>query len=143
MLPTFEDCTRRLYMSATIADDSEIVRAFDASTAAIGKPITSTPLAGVGERMILIPELMNVGGTPVEPMVKNIASYLAKHHRRRDPVAVRSGRQEMDRHRGIPKRLTRRRSVRWALRIAGAERKAFRLLRLGHSSKRSSFYRLS
>jgi hypothetical protein len=30
--------------SATIADDSEIVRAFDASPAAIGKPITSTRL---------------------------------------------------------------------------------------------------
>ena len=28
LLPTFEDCPRRIYMSATIADDSEIVRAF-------------------------------------------------------------------------------------------------------------------
>ena len=81
MLPTFEDCQRRVYMSATIADDSEIVRAFGASAAAVGKPITSTSLAGVGERMILIPELMNLGGAPVAPIVKNIASYLAKHNR--------------------------------------------------------------
>ena len=51
MLPTFENCPRRIYMSATIADDSEIVRAFGASPDAVGKPITSTSLAGVGERM--------------------------------------------------------------------------------------------
>jgi len=80
LLPTFENCGRRIYMSATIADDSEIVRAFDASAEAVGKPITSTSLAGVGERMILIPELMKVGGAIV-PMVKNIATKLAQHKR--------------------------------------------------------------
>jgi hypothetical protein len=31
LLPTFEECGRRIYMSATIADDSEIVRTFDAA----------------------------------------------------------------------------------------------------------------
>jgi replicative superfamily II helicase len=81
MIPTFEDCPRRIYMSATIADDSEIVRAFGASPAAVGKPIMSTSLAGVGERMILIPELMKLGGAPIAPMVKSIAGHLAKHHR--------------------------------------------------------------
>lgn len=37
LLPTFEDCGRRIYMSATIADDSEIVRAFGASADAVAK----------------------------------------------------------------------------------------------------------
>lgn len=78
LLPTFEDCPRRIYMSATIADDSEIVRAFAASADAVGKPITSTSLAGVGERMILIPELMKLGGAAITPMVKNIATKLAE-----------------------------------------------------------------
>jgi replicative superfamily II helicase len=78
LLPTFEDCQRRIYMSATIADDSEIVRAFGAAADAVGKPITSTSLAGVGERMILIPELMKLGGTAITPMVKNIATKLAE-----------------------------------------------------------------
>jgi replicative superfamily II helicase len=81
LLPTFEDCPRRIYMSATIADDSEIVRAFGASPDAVGKPITSTSLAGVGERMILIPELMKLSGTPITPMVKHIAGYLAQQNR--------------------------------------------------------------
>ena len=78
LLPTFEDCPRRIYMSATIADDSEIVRAFAASADAVGKPITSTSLAGVGERMILIPELMKLGGAAITPMVKQIATKLAE-----------------------------------------------------------------
>jgi replicative superfamily II helicase len=81
LLPTFEDCSRRVYMSATIADDSEIVRTFGASTDAVGKPITSTSLAGVGERMILIPELMKLGGTAITPMVKKIATKLAEDKR--------------------------------------------------------------
>lgn len=81
LLPTFEDCARRIYMSATIADDSEIVRAFGASADAVGKPITSASLAGVGERMILIPELMSLGGAAIAPMVKTIATKLAENKR--------------------------------------------------------------
>ena len=78
LLPTFENCERRIYMSATIADDSEIVRTFGASRRAVSKPITSESLAGVGERMILVPELMKLGRAPVLPMVKDIATKIAK-----------------------------------------------------------------
>lgn len=81
LLPTFEDCGRRIYMSATIADDSEIVRAFGASADAVAKPISTTSLAGVGERMILIPELMKLGGVAIAPMVKTLASKLAERKR--------------------------------------------------------------
>jgi len=80
MLPTFDDAKRRIYMSATIADDSEIVRTFGAAQEAISKPLTSTSLAGVGERMILVPGLMKLG-TPILPMVKDIASKLAASNR--------------------------------------------------------------
>ncbi|MBY3364972.1 DEAD/DEAH box helicase [Rhizobium laguerreae] len=77
LLPTFDDCGRRIYMSATIADDSEIIRTFGASQNAVSKPITSASLAGVGERMILVPSLMNLTDTPIVPMVKKIATLLA------------------------------------------------------------------
>lgn len=79
LLPTFDDCPRHIFMSATIADDSEIVRTFGAAADAIGKPITSSSLAGVGERMILVPELMSIGASPIIPMVKNAAKYFAEH----------------------------------------------------------------
>jgi replicative superfamily II helicase len=85
LLPTFADCPRRIYMSATIADDSEIVRTFDASVAAVSKPISSTSLAGVGERMILVPGLMKLSGVPIGNLVKHIALDIAK---RKAGVAV-------------------------------------------------------
>lgn len=81
LLPTFDDCSRRIYMSATIADDSEIIRTFSASHEAVAKPITSASLAGVGERMILVPGLMKLGNTPIIPMVKSIATALAAQKR--------------------------------------------------------------
>lgn len=58
VFPTFSDSARRIYMSATIADDSEIVRTFDAEPRCVGNALTSRSLAGVSERMILIPDLM-------------------------------------------------------------------------------------
>ena len=81
LLPTFESCERRIYMSATIADDSEIVRTFGASKRAVSKPVTSESLAGVGERMILVPELMKLGAAPILPMVKGIARKIAEAER--------------------------------------------------------------
>jgi replicative superfamily II helicase len=57
-LPTFFDAPRRIYMSATIADDSEIARTFDASPKSVQSPLTSRSLAGVSERMVLIPDAM-------------------------------------------------------------------------------------
>ena len=58
VFPTFSESPRRIYMSATIADDSEIVRTFDAEPKLVCNPLTSRSLAGVSERMILIPDLM-------------------------------------------------------------------------------------
>lgn len=56
--PTFHDAPRRIYMSATIADDSEIIRTFDADPAFIQDALQSRSLAGISERLILIPDLM-------------------------------------------------------------------------------------
>jgi len=56
--PTFAEAPRRIYMSATIADDSEIVRTFDADSALVDNALVSRSLAGISERMILIPDLM-------------------------------------------------------------------------------------
>ncbi len=60
MFPSFLKCPRRVYMSATVAEDSSIIRTFDASIETVTKPIMSSSLAGVGERMVLIPQLMNL-----------------------------------------------------------------------------------
>lgn len=54
----FSRSSRRIYMSATIADDSELIRTFGVAIKHIEKPITAASLAGVGERMILAPALI-------------------------------------------------------------------------------------
>lgn len=58
LFPTFSESPRRIYMSATIADDSDIIRMFDADPMLVERPLTSRSLAGISERMILIPDLM-------------------------------------------------------------------------------------
>lgn len=59
-IPTFSQCQKRIFMSATIKDDSTIIRTFNAKASSIQKPITSDALAGISERMILIPEITHL-----------------------------------------------------------------------------------
>jgi replicative superfamily II helicase len=73
MIPSFGSCPRRIYMSATISDDSSIVRTFDADPESVAKPLTSPSLAGVSERMILIPEL-----TPISDSAKSLVHALVE-----------------------------------------------------------------
>jgi len=61
LLPTFTEAPHRVFMSATIADDSSLIRTFDADEDAVRSPIAPASLAGVGERMILAPALTPVG----------------------------------------------------------------------------------
>lgn len=76
MIPTFYECKRRIFMSATIGDDSAIIRTFDAKFEYVQKPLSSNSLAGVSERMILTPELMkfNVKDVPnlLHQLIKNM-----------------------------------------------------------------------
>ena len=77
LIPAFAQCPKRIYMSATIADDSAIIRTFDANKASVSKPITSNSLAGVGERMILVPEWMKIK-TDSQKSIKELAKWAAE-----------------------------------------------------------------
>lgn len=70
MLPTFTDAKRRVYMSATIADDSEIIRTFDADEKLVASALTSRAVAGISERMILVPGLMSFKFDAIEDAAK-------------------------------------------------------------------------
>jgi replicative superfamily II helicase len=72
--PTFAEAPRRIYMSATIADDSEIIRTFDADQKFVEKPLTSRSLAGISERMILMPDLMQFPYKTIDDS-KRLASW--------------------------------------------------------------------
>jgi replicative superfamily II helicase len=70
--PSFSDCPRRIYMSATLSDDSSIVRTFDADVKSVKKPITPKSLSGVGERMILLPVLMGIENAKIPIVIEKI-----------------------------------------------------------------------
>lgn len=78
LFPSFTNCPRRVYMSATVADDSSIIRTFDAEFKSVSNPISPTSLAGVGERMILIPDLTRMRSSDVEMFVKSQAKSVAR-----------------------------------------------------------------
>jgi len=79
MLPTFSECKRRIFMSATIADDSAIIRTFDADSATIASPIASKSLAGISERMILVPELMKITQEEVPQLLRKLTKWVSDH----------------------------------------------------------------
>lgn len=73
LIPSFSECKRRVFMSATIPDDSDVIRSFDVSPEALRNPLASKSLAGVSERMILVPELMDFKFNDVLATIKGLA----------------------------------------------------------------------
>lgn len=78
LIPSFATCKRRVFMSATIPDDSEIIRTFDATPESLMKPLSSKSLAGVSERMILAPELLGFKVADVLNTVRALCENVAK-----------------------------------------------------------------
>lgn len=89
-IPTFTECKHRIFMSATIGDDSSIVRTFDANAESIKKPITSNSLAGVSERMLLIPELTKIPHEEIPQILQNLVSGMAKRVKKGTVILVPS-----------------------------------------------------
>ena len=87
MFSSFSECKRRVYMSATIADDSSLIRSFDASPAAIAKPIAPASLAGVGERMVLVPALMSLKDEP-EAVIRDVVAEVTKENHKRGVIIL-------------------------------------------------------
>lgn len=58
-IPSFVRARRRVYLTATLADDSALVTDFDADPKLVAKPITPGSAADLGERMILAPVALN------------------------------------------------------------------------------------
>lgn len=59
LIQSFRRAQRRIYMTATLADDSVISTHFGAEPNSISKPIVPTSSQSMGERMILMPQELN------------------------------------------------------------------------------------
>jgi hypothetical protein len=76
VIPSFEQAKRRIYMTATLADDSMLVTTFDASPEAIAHPITPKTASDLGERMILVPQEINTEVS--DDQIKQFVAEFAK-----------------------------------------------------------------
>ena len=56
---SFAEAKRRIFMSATLADDSILVTHFDVSPEAAAAPLVPATSSDVGDRLILVPQEMN------------------------------------------------------------------------------------
>ncbi len=56
--PSFADAKRRVYMTATLANDSALVTHFAADAATLIKPIVPDSAADLGDRLILVPQAL-------------------------------------------------------------------------------------
>jgi Helicase C-terminal domain len=76
VISSFDQAKRRIYMTATLADDSTLVTAFDANPDAISNPITPKTASDLGERMILVPQEINTNITDDE--IKEFVASFSK-----------------------------------------------------------------
>lgn len=76
LIQSFRRAQRRIYMTATLADDSVIVTHFSANPDSLDQPIVPSSSQSMGERMILMPQELNSDLTTVD--VKGLLAELAK-----------------------------------------------------------------
>jgi hypothetical protein len=74
-IPSFVEAERRIYMTATLADDSVLVADFGADPAKVISPITPDSASDLGDRMILTPLETSrlVSGNDVKDMAREFA----------------------------------------------------------------------
>ncbi|MGY1583249.1 DEAD/DEAH box helicase [Streptomyces sp. MN13] len=84
-IPSFVNARRRVYLTATLADDSALVTDFGADPDLVARPVTPGSAADLGERMILAPVQLNPGLDP--EAVRVLARQFADGDRDGDGVA--------------------------------------------------------
>ena len=77
-IPSFVQAKRRLYLTATLADDSVLVTHFGADPACVAAPITPGAADDIGDRMILAPQEVRPDWTDQD--IKQYVTELASKH---------------------------------------------------------------
>ncbi|WAH37473.1 DEAD/DEAH box helicase family protein [Alicyclobacillus dauci] len=82
-IPSFVDCKRKIFMSATLADDSILVSHFNINADKIKFAITPESSDDIGDRMILIPQELN-------PDIKDedIKDFLKEESKKHNVVVI-------------------------------------------------------
>ncbi|HEJ4097629.1 TPA: hypothetical protein SMN04_004094, partial [Pseudomonas aeruginosa] len=75
-IPAFDSAKRRIYMTATLADDTILVNHFKADAAEVAQPIRPKGGGDIGDRMILAPQEINPDYTVEQ--IKELVSEIAE-----------------------------------------------------------------
>lgn len=78
IIRSFRAAKRRIYMSATLSDDTMMITHLGAKKESLGRPITPTDSQSIGERMILMPQELNPDLTITE--IGKLLMELKKDH---------------------------------------------------------------
>ena len=78
MIPSFSKAKRRIFLSATLTEDAFLVRDLDIDRTSIENPLTLEDETYSGERMILIPTLVNPSFTR-EKIIEWVSRYSEKY----------------------------------------------------------------
>ncbi|WEK03896.1 MAG: helicase C-terminal domain-containing protein [Candidatus Devosia phytovorans] len=76
VIPSFVKAKRRIYMTATLADDGMLIEQFDADPVAVADPIKPKGAGEIGDRMIIVPHEVNDAITDDD--VKSLAADVAQ-----------------------------------------------------------------
>ncbi len=76
-IPSFAAANRRIYMTATLADDSVLITDFNADIKCVTAPITPKTASDLGDRMIIAPQELTPSTT--EDEVKEFVKTCSKH----------------------------------------------------------------
>lgn len=76
VIPSFANADRRIFMTATLAEDSVLLTHFEADINSIKNPISPENADDIGERMIIIPQELNP--TIIDDQIKNFLNTLSK-----------------------------------------------------------------
>ena len=82
-IPSLAAAKRRIYLTATLADDSVLVTHFDAAPTTIATPITPQTADDLGDRMILTPLETHPGATD-----EQVRDFLAEQAQRHNVVVI-------------------------------------------------------
>lgn len=77
-IPSFAEADRRIYLTATLADDSVLVTHFDADPASIADSIVPDSVADLGDRLVLAPQELSPAIT--HDQVRTAARELADRY---------------------------------------------------------------
>jgi hypothetical protein len=78
VIPSLKMAYRQVFMTATLADDSILSTHFGVNPAYIDEPITPESAGDVGDRMILLPQVINPSITDDE--IKSLCARVSKKH---------------------------------------------------------------